>query len=461
MRRTDELTEQGRELRRSTTPRSGLATGLDLDRDPVAILDAQNATRLPDLVPVRWARMSESPFAFYRGAAAVMAHDVAPSAATGIIVQACGDAHLANFGLYASPERALVFDLNDFDETAPAPWEWDVERLVASLAIAARSRDFGPDVERASARAAATAYQRTVRRAAGAAALSLFHAVVTEDALLGRSEAGTLLKTLQTQPGETRRTHDRDVTRAVERATRKARQRTSEQALTKLSVTADDGRPRIIEQPPLVVRIPITSDLLELPDLYRASVPPDIATLVTRFTPVDIALRVVGVGSVGTRCYVVLCIDSTGAPLILQEKEATASVLAPYTSGTVNPTPGERVVAGQRIMQSVSDPFLGWGELNGRHYYVRQFRDMKGGFDVARMSPSFLSDYAALCGIVLARAHCQSIEPALLSGYLGHSGAFATAMTRFAVAYADQNDRDYAALLEAIRSGRVTAASPA
>lgn len=435
---------------RERTPRGTLASGLDLDRDPVTILDAQNATRLPGLVGVRWGRMAESPFAFYRGAAAVMAHDLASTPVTGQQVQACGDAHLANFGFYASPERSLVFDLNDFDETTVAPWEWDVERLAASLAIASRESGFGAEHERAAATAAARAYRRTMRRASKLSALEVFHARVTAEDLLAL-------------PAETRR--DTDVRRRVkeiERAAAKARGRTSEHALAKLSVADDAGTLRIVQQPPLMYRPQhAPSDLTEMPLRYRSTASPDIEALLQRFRPVDYAIRVVGVGSVGTRCYILLCVDVSGSALFLQVKEASATVLEPYAGRGRYRHDGQRVVAGQRIMQAASDSFLGWTESEGRHYYVRQFRDMKGGFEIERLSAQLLTEYAVLCGGVLARAHAQSCEPAVIAGYLGRGSAFEDAIAAFAVRYADQNERDHAALLEAIRSGRVHAVADA
>ena len=447
---TKELTRQGRALR-ERSPRASLGTAPNLDRDPVAILDAQNAARLPELVGVRWGRMAASPFAFYRGAAAVMAHDLAPTPVSGPVVQACGDAHLANFGFYASPERALLFDLNDFDETTVAPWEWDVERLAASLAIASRESGFGAASERAVAAAAARSYRVTMRRAAKLSALEVFHTQVTAVDLFTIGAATD-------RDGKERRRRVKE----IGRATAKARARTSEHALAKLSVTDDSGSLRIVQQPPLMYR-PDTapSDLTEVPGRYRSTASPDIEALLRRFRAVDYALRVVGVGSVGTRCYILLCVDASANPLFLQVKEASATVLGPYAGEGRYRHNGQRVVAGQRIMQAASDPFLGWTESEGRHYYVRQFRDMKGGFEIERLSAQLLADYAVLCGGVLARAHAQSCEPALIAGYLGSGPAFDDAIAAFAVRYADQNERDHAALVSAIADGRVHAVAGA
>lgn len=440
---TEGLIAQGRRLRKQH-PRSSLGTGFRTERDPVALLDAQNATRLQPLVPIRWGRMAESAFAFYRGAAALMAHDLATTPVSGIRVQACGDAHLANFGFYASPERKLVFDLNDFDETLPAPWEWDVERLVASLAVAARSSGFGDDVAGRVAAHSAQGYRRSMLRLAQRSAMENFHTVVSAAALLELSA--------QEKAPSARK--------AITRATRKAERRTSETALGKLSTVTEDGELHLVEQPPFMVRPRIwPSDIVVVPHLYAESVSADIRALLQRFHPVDIMLRVVGVGSVGTRCLIELLTDATGGPLILQIKEATASVLEPYAGASEPAHAGERVVAGQRIMQAASDPFLGWTSSDGRTYYVRQFRDMKGGFEIERLSADLLERYGRLCGSVLARAHAQSAEPAFIAGYLGHGTAFDHAMGDFALGYARQNDLDHAALLAAIAGGRIEARS--
>ena len=439
---TKELTRQGRALR-ERSPRASLGTAPNLDRDPVAILDAQNAARLPELVGVRWGRMAASPFAFYRGAAAVMAHDLAPTPVSGPVVQACGDAHLANFGFYASPERALLFDLNDFDETTVAPWEWDVERLAASLAIASRESGFGAANERAVAVAAARSYRVTMRRAAKLSALEVFHTQVTADDLFTIGAATD-------RDGKERRRRVKE----IGRATAKARARTSEHALAKLSVTDDSGSLRIVQQPPLMYR-PDTapSDLTEVPERYRSTASPDIEALLRRFRAVDYALRVVGVGSVGTRCYILLCVDASANPLFLQVKEASASVLGPYVGEGRYRHNGQRVVAGQRIMQAASDPFLGWTESEGRHYYVRQFRDMKGGFDVESLEDGPFGLYAQACATTLARAHSQSPNAAAITGYIGRGAAVAEALLEWAYAYATLSRADYDAFIAAPSGG--------
>lgn len=445
---TKELLDRGRSLR-SAAPRSTLGTAPNFDRDPIAILEAQNDCRLSELVWLRWARMAESPFTFFRGAAAVMAHDLAPTPVTGEWVQACGDAHLSNFGLYASRERTLVFDVNDFDETHPAPWEWDVERLVASFAVASRQNGFPVDHQAGAAAAAARAYRATMLRGSELSRRDLYQSKVSIESLLQRGVAGAASK----KQGRKRAAE-------IERVATRARRRTAEHAVARLAASGPDGELRIVQEPPLMYRPERRpDDLMETPQRYRATTSPDISALLRFYRGVDFALRVVGVGSVGTRCYIVLSVDSAGGPLLLQVKEATGSVLEPWTAHGPYDHMGERVVAGQRIMQAVSDPFLGWTESEGRHYYVRQFRDMKGSFEIERLSPTLLLDYATLCGGVLARAHAQSCEPAVLAGYLGRGTSFDEAMADFALAYTDQNDRDHAAFVEAIAAGRLIAAS--
>ncbi|MFT3860812.1 DUF2252 domain-containing protein [Micropruina sp.] len=434
--------------RRSTTPRGSLGSGFATDRDPLEILGAQNANRLQSLVPLRWGRMSASPFTFYRGAAALMAHDLAPTPTSGITVQACGDAHLSNFGLYASPERALVFDLNDFDETLPAPWEWDVERLVASAAIAALHRGHSEAEAHEVALTAANGYRAAIRRFSTLSAREIFDYVITVDYIDQRVKATSTDKAQRKARAQ-----------ELERVARKARSRTAGTAAAKLTKQIH-GETHLIDQPPVMQRLAsdqLPSDAARVPELYLDSLPLKMRMLLSRYRPVDYALRVVGVGSVGTRCFISLVVDATDDPLILQIKEATSSVLAPYAQPSEFANQGERVVTGQRIMQVVSDPFLGWAEAEGHHFYVRQFRDMKGSFDLDRFSYDMLWGYARLCGAVLARAHAQSCEPGLIAGYLGKSATTDRAFADFAMAYAAQNERDHAVLVEAIRSGRIEA----
>jgi len=342
-----EFSKQGKTLR-SKLKRAILGTRLDFHRDAVKILEGQNSVRIRELVPVRMGRMAQSPFAFFRGGAAIMAHDLATTPITGITVQACGDCHLSNFGFFASPERELIFDLNDFDETLPGPWEWDVERLVASLAIAAQANGLSDAKARDVAVAGAREYRKSTAWLAGIGALSRFHLMVTAEALRRR------LLTLAEQGASGRR-----AIKELKKSVEKARLRTSEHALAKLSITAPSGMPRIVDQPPLIVhRERVREDVPEILRQYRATVPPDVDELLEHFAIVDFALKVVGVGSVGTHCYIALAMDAKGRSLFLQVKQATASVIEPYTQASYLQHQGRRVVAGQQIMQAASDPFL-------------------------------------------------------------------------------------------------------
>jgi len=442
----EEFHSQGRTLR-AEVKRSALGTALDFDRNPLEILKTQNRVRIRELVPVRMGRMAQSPFTFFRGAAAVMAHDLATTPVTGIRVQACGDAHLSNFGLFASPERKLIFDLNDFDETLPGPWEWDVERLFASLAIAAQANGLSDAVACDVVAAAAAEYRESMARMAGTGALRRFHMMLTADALRRRLLARTFRN-----PGRG------GMVKRLRKAVEKARRRTSEQAVAKLSVRDARGTPRIVDQPPLIVhRDRVPDDVRKILHNYRASAHHDVNALLEHFTLVDFALKVVGVGSVGTHCYIALVMCATAEPLFLQIKQATASVLEPYTQRSVLWHHGRRVVAGQQIMQAASDPFLGWATVENRYFYVRQFRDMKGSIAVEKLNATGLAEYGRLCAGVLARAHAQTAEPAVIAGYLGTGPSFDKAMVMFALNYAKQNEADHAALLRAIKNGRIPA----
>jgi uncharacterized protein (DUF2252 family) len=438
-----EFFKEGKTLR-ANVKRSTLGTRPDFDRDPVRILEGQNRLRIPELVPVRMGRMAQSPFAFYRGAAAVMAHDLSTTPITEITVQACGDCHLSNFGFFASPERELIFDLNDFDETLPGPWEWDVERLVASLAIAAQANGLSDAKARDVAEAAAREYRKSTAWLAGIGAMRRFHLMVTADAVvltLARQDAS-----------------QRQAMKQLKKSVDKARLRTSEHALAKLSIVDPAGMPRIVDQPPLIVhRERVREDVPGILRKYRASVPPDVDTLLDHFRVVDFALKVVGVGSVGTHCYVALAMDAKGRSLFLQVKQATTSVMEPYTRRSSLHHHGRRVVAGQQIMQATSDPFLGWSTAENRHYYVRQLRDMKGSMNIEKLNADSLMEYSGLCGAILARAHAQTTEPAVIAGYLGNGPSFDKAMGHFALDYAQQNEADHATLLRAIKNGRVQA----
>jgi uncharacterized protein (DUF2252 family) len=407
-------------------------------RDPIAILNESHRARTAELVPVRVGRMMESPFRFFRGAAAVMASDLASTPNMGATVQLCGDAHLVNFRLYASPERNLMFDINDFDETLPGPWEWDIKRLAASIMVAARSIGFGDDLGAEAVRRATRSYREAMLGFAAWTHLEVWYA---------RIDAALIL----------RRLDDPDVRARAERIARKARKRTNEQAVAKLTELVD-GRRRIVEDPPLITRI--SDEQLDRVSMmfgrYEDSLPGHLRNLLDRYEFVDAAHKVVGVGSVGTHCYVALFEGRTdGAPLFLQVKQAQASALERYLGPSEFNHHGERVVNGQRLMQAVSDVFLGWTRFHHRHYYVRQLRDMKGVVELEYASPASLADFSDACGIVLARAHARSGEPALIAGYLGQGTPFDEAMVQFATAYADQTERDHAALVQAVSDGRV------
>jgi uncharacterized protein (DUF2252 family) len=425
--------------------------------DPVALLESQGATRLPDLVPVRYGRMMETPFTYYRGAALPMASDLATTPATGMIVQACGDAHLSNFGLFGSPERRLVFDVNDFDETLPAPWEWDVKRLAASLEVAARENGFSDKDRRKIALAAPARYRQVMRQLAGLTNLDVWYTQV--DIQEFRARFDNLLRERQ------RKTLDKGLA--------KARTRDSMQELQKLT-RIEDGQPRIIPEPPVIIPIrDLLGDLPEGADIakelrglvakYRRTLQPDRRVLLEQYEVADLARKVVGVGSVGTRCWIVLMLGRDDSdPLFLQVKEAEESVLARFAGASKYSNQGERVVNGQQLMQATSDIFLGWQRFTGldgtaRDFYVRQLRDWKFSADIATMVPRGLRLYGELCGLALARAHARSGDEIAIAAYLGGSAAFESAIADFAGAYADQNERDFQAFTDAITSGRLLA----
>ncbi len=425
--------------------------------DPVALLEEQGRSRVPELIPIRYGRMLASPFSYYRGAALPMAADLATTPVSGLTVQACGDAHLSNFGMYASPERKLLFDVNDFDETLPGPWEWDVKRLAASLEVAARQNGFGRKDRRQIVLAAVGRYRMAMRQAAGMNNLDIWY--VDVDVHDFQRQFASQMNARQQK--------------AMETATAKARAHDSRQALDKLC-TEQDGQLRIVADPPLVV--PITDLLPEQLDRegmetelhaliaeYRRTLQSDRRVLLEQYDFVDMARKVVGVGSVGTRCWIVLMLGRDEKdPLFLQVKEAQQSVLSPYIGASEYANQGERVVAGQRLMQAASDIFLGWQRTTGldgqyRDFYVRQLRDWKFSFPIETMAPEGLRIYAAVCGGTLARAHARSGDRVAIAAYLGNSAVFDRAIADFAAAYADQNQRDYDALAQAAASGRVTA----
>ncbi|MFJ2237830.1 DUF2252 domain-containing protein [Streptomyces sp. NPDC087859] len=449
----------GKEARRRS-PRSGHAVYTPSpDRpDPLSILEAQSEARVPELVPIRYARMMESPFRFYRGAAAIMASDLAASPVSGLTAQLCGDAHLLNFRLLASPERRLVFDINDFDETLPGPWEWDVKRLSASLVIAGRENGFDDDERARIVRATVRSYRKAMIRFAETGNLDVWYTKIDAD-LLESLASGRLHATKR---GRKNLAH----------AIAKARTRDSLQAFDKLTETVD-GRPRIAAEPPLLIP---ASDLLPdversalerqfrgLIERYGRTLASDRRTLLEDYRLADVARKVVGVGSVGTRCWIFLLLGRDDQdPLFLQAKEADTSVLAAHVGASQYRNQGERVVSGQRLMQATSDIFLGWERVDGidgkrRDFYVRQLRDWKGIAIPERMRPKDLKAFGELCGATLARAHARSGDRIAIAAYLGSGDSFDRALTSFAESYADQNERDHQALLDAVQAGRLPA----
>ena len=445
--------DAGRELRQSV-PRSshGEWSAAAGRPDPVALITSQNDSRMQFLVPIRHWRMAQSPFAFYRGCAKVMAADLATTPSTGIDVQICGDAHLSNFGVYGSPERDLVFDVNDFDETLPGPWEWDVKRLAASFAIVARHNGYDTDDERDLPRRAVAEYRAAMHR---------FAEDRYSDVWYSHIKAEDIYNAFRNQLTKKER-------KQGAKFSRKARSKDSLHAFDKLAEQTDDGY-RIASQPPLIVplrEIPVD----EHPDAiaamirgafeaYLDSVPDDIKVLLRRYRYRDLAVKVVGVGSVGTRCMIVLLKGRDDHdPFFLQIKEAGRSVLEDHLPDSVYTEHGRRVVEGQRLMQAASDSFLGWHVgLDGTHYYWRQFKDMKGSAEIDGASIRSARRYARLCGWTLASAHARSGDPAAIAGYLGNGENFDRAIADFSVAYADQNERDYAAFTDAIADGRIPA----
>jgi len=425
-------------------------------RDPLALLKAQDESRLQGLLPLRYARMASSPFAYFRGTAAVMASDLAGTPRTGLQVQLCGDAHLANFGVFGTPERHLVFDLNDFDETSPGPWEWDVKRLTASLAVAGRDRNFTTAQRRAIVVAAAESYRRAMRNFAGMGDLDVWYAQL--DAQQALVTFGS-----QLQPASRKRTQETLAT---------ALTKDSMQAFKKLT-TVIDGEPRLLSNPPLIVAVrdlfpegeqaTMLALLRGMLGTYRHSLTSDRQVLLERFEFLDMARKVVGVGSVGTRAWVLLLRGRAGGdPLLLQAKEAQESVLERFVGPSGLTNHGQRVVRGQRLMQASSDLFLGWDRVHGldgvqRDFYVRQLRDWKGSVDAGVMVPDGMLAYAQVCGWTLARAHARSGNRIAIAAYLGSGTTFDNAIASFSEAYADQNERDYEALRRAVADGRVTA----
>jgi len=453
----EERMDRGRSARRDV-PRAGQAEFAPApDRpDPLSLLEKQAQQRVQELLPIRYGRMAASPFAYFRGAALPMASDLAGTQSTGLVVQCCGDAHMTNFGVFASPERRLVFDVNDFDETLPGPWEWDVKRLAASIEIAGRDNGYPTKVRREIVTAAVASYRRAIREFADTTTLEVWYAHADMDSVQDRVDEQL----------------DRERRKQLARTMAKARTRDNLGALSRYA-GVKDGHAAIIADPPLVVPVAdlvgagmdpahLLSQLRDMLKDYRECLEPERRALLDQYRLVDFARKVVGVGSVGTRAYIALLLgDDDRDPLFLQAKEACPSVLEDFV-GPSEYDPGRRVVVGQRLMQAVSDIFLGWVRVQGfdgrsRSFYVRQLRDWKGSAQVEAMVPKGMLAYGELCGWTLARAHARSGDRVAIASYLGAGTTFERAVAEFARAYADQNELDHQALVEAIGSGRIDA----
>ncbi|MGW4616235.1 DUF2252 domain-containing protein [Streptomyces sp. NPDC004592] len=435
--------EEGKALRARVRRRSHAELAVDTDRpDALTAVQESSRGRIPDLAPLRVGRMAATPFAFLRGSAGLMAYDLARTPMTGINAQICGDAHAANFGLYGDARGGLVIDLNDFDETVHGPWEWDLKRLATSLVLAGREAGADEDACRAAAHDAVGAYRRTMRLLARLPVLDAWNAIADEE-LVSHTDAHDLLGTL-------------------ERVSQKARNNTSGRFAAKATEPLEDGGRRFVDAPPVLRRIPdseaaaVASSLEE----YLTTLSEDRLPLLARYAVHDVAFRVVGTGSVGTRSYVVLLLDHRGEPLILQVKEARPSALLPHLATAGHPVPeveheGRRVVLGQKRMQVVSDILLGWTTVEGRPYQVRQFRNRKGSVEPAALAADQVDDYARMTGALLARAHAHSADPRLISGYCGKNEELDEAIATFAVAYADRTEADHDELVAAVRDGRI------
>ena len=456
----EERVARGKAARSDVPRRSHSRWEPPADRsDPVSLLEEQADSRVPELVPIRYGRMLVSPFTFYRGAALIMAADLAATPRSGLTTQICGDAHLSNFGVFASPERQTMFDVNDFDETLPGPWEWDVKRLAASFEVAGRSRGFKRAERRSIVAAGVAEYRVRMAQAAAAPNLDVWYAHIEVEKLFAQ------LKSSATKKQQAK----------AAKNLAKVRTRDSMQAFSKLTHEVD-GQRRIIADPPLIVpiedvaaaastEVDIEGELRGLIRSYRRTLETDRRVLLEDFQYVHAARKVVGVGSVGTRAWIVLMQGRDGEdPLFLQAKEAQESVLERFAGKSKYPNHGQRVVAGQRLMQATSDIFLGWQRVTGfdgqvRDFYLRQLRDWKGSADVDTMSVSLMTSYARICGATLARAHARSGDRIAIAAYLGDSDVFDLAIADFATAYADQNERDYQALLDAVKANRIEARS--
>jgi uncharacterized protein (DUF2252 family) len=416
--------------------------------DPVAILQQQAESRVPELVPIRYGRMLVSPFTFYRGGAAIMAWDLSRTATSDIRAQVCGDAHLLNFGMYAAPDRRMVFDINDFDETLPASFEWDLKRLVASVIIAGRDNGFSPKKARAAGFATAAGYQANINLLAQMKFLDVWYSRLNVDDLL------TIIE----------QNDDDKVVARAQKTVEKAHTKTNLGALERYAQKTEDGW-QIVPDPPVVERLPLEQLPMAQAVIdqgwhdYLSTLGAAQRVLVDRYRMVDFARKVVGVGSVGTRAFMLLTMgDREDDPLFLQMKQAQASVLEPYAGASTYPQHGERVVEGQRLMQSASDSFLGWITSSGggrNQFYIRQLRDMKGSMKVEKMNPDRLAGYGVLCAAALARGHARTGDPAKIAGYVGTDSDFAEALAQFGDDYADQNELDYQQLVEAANDGRV------
>ncbi len=443
MRSRDQRIAEGKALRDSV-PRAAHSTWKRPAnrRDSLEVLKASNRDRLPELIRVRYGRMLVSPFTFLRGSAGLMASDLATTPITGIQVQACGDCHLLNFGLFATPERNLIFDLNDFDETLPAPWEWDVKRLAVSFVVAGRHIGSSDRQSKAAAVECVRAYRTRLRELSQMSPLEVWY---------DRLDARTIIEMAPNSK----------IRKYREQLVKQAQQRIGDYLYPKISGEVG-GRRRLIDEPPVLVHVSIKGWEKTVRDAlkdYRQTLPDERRVLFDRYRMEDIAVKAVGIGSVGTRCFVGLFFSAENHPLLLQFKEARSSVLEPYAAKSQYENHGQRVVTGQRLMQSASDIFLGWTRgREGRDFYIRQLRDMKMSAQIeegATAERALL--YAELCGRTLAHAHAKSGDSAMISGYLGKSDAFDQAIGEFAMAYADQNEKDHAALVAAVKAGRIKA----
>ena len=428
----EEVRAQGKGLREKC-PREahGRWHPSDARPDPLSLLVESNKGRLPELVPVRHGRMLKSPFTYFRGAALSMAADLATTPSTGVRVQACGDAHLLNFGAYATPERRIAFDINDLDETLPAPWEWDVKRLATSFVLACRDGGFSEDDARDAALACVRSYREWMARYSAMSVLEVWYASVDVDALMAA-------------------TKDEETRKRIQKRVAKARQRSVLEHDFPELVLNNGVQPQIKDNPPLIFhqreqsQADFTDNFRRAFERYRETLQEDRRLLLDRYKVVDFAMKVVGVGSVGTACSIILLMASDSDPLFLQVKQANASVLEPYAGKSLHANHGQRVVHGCRMMQSASDIFLGWTEGDlGRQVYIRQLKDMKIKTMIEVFTPSIMQEYAAVCGWTLAHAHARSGEPTKISGYLGKSDAFDEAIADFARAYADQSEQDH------------------